>query len=135
MTRILTCLLYTSDAAADMQCVDLGGRRIIKKFCEPIGGLGRTIGLTFRNGKPAILWQDGTESEEKFYMEMEQDYWWTLGDIAYQMRRQNLQMTMWMDDANQRADWQCAMEELDVIKTKLKALHEEYLRNRPKNKF
>ena len=24
-------LLYTSDAAADMQCVDLGGRRIIKK--------------------------------------------------------------------------------------------------------
>ena len=28
------CLLYTSDAADDMQCVDLGGRRIIKKFCE-----------------------------------------------------------------------------------------------------
>ena len=28
-----TCLLYTSDAADDMQCVDLGGRRIIKKFC------------------------------------------------------------------------------------------------------
>eukprot|EP00826_Nyctotherus_ovalis_P056691 TRINITY_DN7703_c0_g1_i2.p1 TRINITY_DN7703_c0_g1~~TRINITY_DN7703_c0_g1_i2.p1 ORF type:complete len:300 (-),score=19.08 TRINITY_DN7703_c0_g1_i2:1-900(-) len=27
----LTCLLYTSDAADDMQCVDLGGRRIIKK--------------------------------------------------------------------------------------------------------
>ena len=27
------CLLYTSDAADDMQCVDLGGRRIIKKFC------------------------------------------------------------------------------------------------------
>ena len=26
-----TCLLYTSDAADDMQCVDLGGRRIIKK--------------------------------------------------------------------------------------------------------
>ena len=24
-----TCLLYTSDAADDMQCVDLGGRRII----------------------------------------------------------------------------------------------------------
>ena len=24
-------LLYTSDAADDMQCVDLGGRRIIKK--------------------------------------------------------------------------------------------------------
>ncbi len=25
------CLLYTSDAADDMQCVDLGGRRTIKK--------------------------------------------------------------------------------------------------------
>eukprot|EP00825_Cyclidium_porcatum_P003729 TRINITY_DN11730_c0_g1_i1.p2 TRINITY_DN11730_c0_g1~~TRINITY_DN11730_c0_g1_i1.p2 ORF type:complete len:119 (+),score=26.02 TRINITY_DN11730_c0_g1_i1:70-426(+) len=25
------CLLYTSDAADDMQCVDLGGRPIIKK--------------------------------------------------------------------------------------------------------
>ena len=29
--RTSTCLLYTSDAADDMQCVDLGGRRIIKK--------------------------------------------------------------------------------------------------------
>eukprot|EP00825_Cyclidium_porcatum_P002385 TRINITY_DN1109_c0_g1_i5.p1 TRINITY_DN1109_c0_g1~~TRINITY_DN1109_c0_g1_i5.p1 ORF type:complete len:172 (-),score=22.96 TRINITY_DN1109_c0_g1_i5:82-597(-) len=29
--RVSTCLLYTSDAADDMQCVDLGGRRIIKK--------------------------------------------------------------------------------------------------------
>ena len=29
--RIKPCLLYTSDAADDMQCVDLGGRRIIKK--------------------------------------------------------------------------------------------------------
>ncbi|WP_460413869.1 transglycosylase domain-containing protein, partial [Staphylococcus aureus] len=27
-----TCLLYTSDAADDTPCVDLGGRRIIKKF-------------------------------------------------------------------------------------------------------
>ena len=27
----VNCLLYTSDAADDMQCVDLGGRRIIKK--------------------------------------------------------------------------------------------------------
>ena len=27
----MRCLLYTSDAADDMQCVDLGGRRIIKK--------------------------------------------------------------------------------------------------------
>src|SRR5450756_2523790 len=27
----VTCLLYTSDAADDLLCVDLGGRRIIKK--------------------------------------------------------------------------------------------------------
>ena len=30
-TDVKPCLLYTSDAADDMQCVDLGGRRIIKK--------------------------------------------------------------------------------------------------------
>ena len=30
--QISCCLLYTSDAADDMQCVDLGGRRIIKKL-------------------------------------------------------------------------------------------------------
>ena len=29
--KLANCLLYTSDAADDMQCVDLGGRRIIKK--------------------------------------------------------------------------------------------------------
>src|SRR5659263_198455 len=29
--RTNTCLLYTSDAADDLLCVDLGGRRIIKK--------------------------------------------------------------------------------------------------------
>ena len=32
MEMIKNCLLYTSDAADDMQCVDLGGRRIIKKL-------------------------------------------------------------------------------------------------------
>ena len=31
-SRRIICLLYTSDAADDMQCVDLGGRRIIKKM-------------------------------------------------------------------------------------------------------
>ena len=31
LLRYLLCLLYTSDAADDMQCVDFGGRRIIKK--------------------------------------------------------------------------------------------------------
>ena len=28
---VSSCLLYTSDAADDLLCVDLGGRRIIKK--------------------------------------------------------------------------------------------------------
>ena len=31
VTPMVTCLLYTSDAADDLLCVDLGGRRIIKK--------------------------------------------------------------------------------------------------------
>ena len=31
-SQLYFCLLYTSDAADDMQCVDLGGRRIIKKI-------------------------------------------------------------------------------------------------------
>ena len=29
--KSLVCLLYTSDAADECSCVDLGGRRIIKK--------------------------------------------------------------------------------------------------------
>ena len=29
--KLYPCLLYTSDAADDLLCVDLGGRRIIKK--------------------------------------------------------------------------------------------------------
>ena len=29
--RLVGCLLYTSDAADDLPCVDLGGRRSIKK--------------------------------------------------------------------------------------------------------
>ena len=28
---VVLCLLYTSDAADDLLCVDLGGRRLIKK--------------------------------------------------------------------------------------------------------
>src|SRR5450756_3178043 len=31
LASLSTCLLYTSDAADDLLCVDLGGRRIIKK--------------------------------------------------------------------------------------------------------
>ncbi|GAB5778795.1 hypothetical protein JMUB7515_27780 [Staphylococcus aureus] len=36
-SHVSICLLYTSDAADDMQCVDLGGRRIIKKIEQIIG--------------------------------------------------------------------------------------------------
>ena len=31
LSGVGTCLLYTSDAADDLLCVDLGGRRVIKK--------------------------------------------------------------------------------------------------------
>ena len=31
MSQSIACLLYTSDAADDLLCIDLGGRRIIKK--------------------------------------------------------------------------------------------------------
>ena len=34
--RCQHCLLYTSDAADDLPCVDLGGRRIIKKQQLPL---------------------------------------------------------------------------------------------------
>ena len=36
MYWIFSCLLYTSDAADDLLCVDLGGRRIIKKLSSEI---------------------------------------------------------------------------------------------------
>ena len=31
IAAVIICLLYTSEAADDLLCVDLGGRRIIKK--------------------------------------------------------------------------------------------------------
>ena len=34
LARVFGCLLYTSDAADDLLCVDLGGSRIIKKKKE-----------------------------------------------------------------------------------------------------
>ena len=33
--RLEVCLLYTSEAADDLLCVDLGGRRIIEKTITP----------------------------------------------------------------------------------------------------
>ena len=47
-----TCLLYTSDAADDMQCVDLGGRRIIKRGGEGWWGVGVSEG---RQGNHAVF--------------------------------------------------------------------------------
>ena len=41
-----TCLLYTSDAADDLLCVDLGGRRIIKKK--------KKRNLTIHNARPTL---------------------------------------------------------------------------------
>ena len=38
-----TCLLYTSDAADDLLCVDLGGRRIIKKKNKNEQGLAKDL--------------------------------------------------------------------------------------------
>eukprot|EP00657_Telonema_sp_P-1_P009171 TRINITY_DN3348_c0_g1_i1.p1 TRINITY_DN3348_c0_g1~~TRINITY_DN3348_c0_g1_i1.p1 ORF type:complete len:130 (-),score=52.88 TRINITY_DN3348_c0_g1_i1:85-474(-) len=38
------CLLYTSDAADDLLCVDLGGRRIIKKKKQTINWMRADIG-------------------------------------------------------------------------------------------
>ena len=51
------CLLYTSDAADDMQCVDLGGRRIIKKQTRGRGGVvargaGRGVGVFLMVRRP-----------------------------------------------------------------------------------
>ena len=39
----VTCLLYTSDAADDLLCVDFGGRRIIKKKKKSNPGVGVQI--------------------------------------------------------------------------------------------
>ena len=53
-----SCLLYTSDAADDMQCVDLGGRRIIKKCIERVvvgcsERVARVVGVVFFKQKTA----------------------------------------------------------------------------------
>ena len=41
------CLLYTSDAADDLLCVDLGGRRIIKKKTKVYIQYTNSISLTY----------------------------------------------------------------------------------------
>jgi len=45
-----TCLLYTCDAADDLLCVDLGGRRIIKKKILTIMNLFLLSFITRHNG-------------------------------------------------------------------------------------
>ena len=46
-----SCLLYTSDAADDLLCVDLGGRRIIKK---------KKLKKSNHNLLKNLLWNDYT---------------------------------------------------------------------------
>ena len=45
------CLLYTSDAADDLLCVDLGGRRIIKKKTTVIHRVQSVAGFTDRKAR------------------------------------------------------------------------------------
>eukprot|EP00657_Telonema_sp_P-1_P005147 TRINITY_DN22322_c0_g1_i1.p2 TRINITY_DN22322_c0_g1~~TRINITY_DN22322_c0_g1_i1.p2 ORF type:complete len:133 (-),score=20.08 TRINITY_DN22322_c0_g1_i1:55-453(-) len=45
-----TCILYTSDAADDLLCVDLGGRRIIKKK-KRIANSGMKINLVRKTSR------------------------------------------------------------------------------------
>ena len=49
----MPCLLYTSDAADDMQCVDLGGRRILSIPVDRFANL--------------LLWARDKASETKFH--------------------------------------------------------------------
>ena len=49
--QYIHCLLYTSDAADDLLCVDLGGRRIIKKK-KRIGRISRRQEHKRTNVKP-----------------------------------------------------------------------------------
>ena len=62
------CLLYTSDAADDTPCVDLGGRRIIKKNNKLI------LNSTYPSGTEVemmsfnaleIAWKDAKTSDER----------------------------------------------------------------------
>ena len=48
------CLLYTSDAADDLLCVDLGGRRIIKKkkTAEVVNNLLIPVMIIEMHGEP-----------------------------------------------------------------------------------
>ena len=48
------CLLYTSDAADDLLCVDLGGRRILKKK--------KTTSITVQNVHAHFLTYQATET-------------------------------------------------------------------------
>ena len=54
-----TCLLYTSDAADDLLCVDLGGRRIIKKkkhyTTQAMSLLNTFTSLTYQHTFPTTL--------------------------------------------------------------------------------
>ena len=55
MTVHNRCLLYTSDAADDLLCVDLGGRRIIKTTKDCIN-IGDTVSANIANGLTDNIW-------------------------------------------------------------------------------
>ena len=48
LQQLYSCLLYTSDAADEACCVDLGGRRIIKKNNEKINFSNLLVEITKR---------------------------------------------------------------------------------------
>src|SRR5428012_7600 len=50
LAQIIVCLLYTSDAADDLLCVDLGGRCLIKKKKRRGGHRSGAHGSSARNG-------------------------------------------------------------------------------------
>ena len=52
------CLLYTSDAADDTPCVDLGGRRIIKNYCLSVVAI--TASVSFSSARITLKSQMST---------------------------------------------------------------------------
>ena len=57
---VMSCLLYTSDAADERSSVDLGGRRIIKKKKREVqGSRGTNVNTTHRNARVS---QDTTDN-------------------------------------------------------------------------
>ena len=63
--KYFNCLLYTSDAADDMQCVDLGGRRIIKKELCRGDASGRVVRTGMNATQVFFQAEDGIRDVER----------------------------------------------------------------------